>query len=101
MLRHFQKIANTPVRSAACWAGNLMICHEHDDFPSDIATMFAGTGATLSVLNCTDSSTSNLSMIDFLQTDMSQKIIVSVAIPYLSQTQKFNSFKVLQLHSPK
>ena len=31
------------------WAGNLMLTHDHDDFPSDVFVVMATVGATLSI----------------------------------------------------
>ena len=43
------KIANVPVRNIGSWAGNLMLTHDHDNFPSDVFTVMAGAGATLTL----------------------------------------------------
>lgn len=53
LLAHMQKVANTPVRSVGTWAGNLMMCHDHDDFPSDMCTILAGAGATVTLASIT------------------------------------------------
>lgn len=39
------------------WAGNLMLTHDHDDFPSDVFVIMAAVGATLSVGQSEDMST--------------------------------------------
>ena len=46
---HLLKIANVPVRNIGSWAGNLMLTHDHDNFPSDVFTVMAGAGATLAL----------------------------------------------------
>ena len=47
MARHISKIANTPVRNVATWAGNVMLAYQHQDFPSDIFLLLAATEAVL------------------------------------------------------
>ena len=49
LANHLLKIANVPVRNIGSWAGNLMLTHDHDNFPSDVFTMMAGAGATLTL----------------------------------------------------
>ncbi|MCG8623285.1 MAG: FAD binding domain-containing protein [Proteobacteria bacterium] len=46
---HLLKIANVPVRNIGSWAGNLMLTHDHDNFPSDVFTMMAGVGAKVTI----------------------------------------------------
>lgn len=69
---HLSIIANVPVRNVSVtlcvtglvaysnctvhvcvqvgtWAGNLMLTHDHDDFPSDVFVIMAAVGAMLSV----------------------------------------------------
>ena len=46
---HLLKIANVPVRNIGSWAGNLMLTHDHDNFPSDVFTMIAGVGAKVTI----------------------------------------------------
>ena len=46
---HLSKIANVPVRNIGSWAGNLMLTHNHDNFPSDVFTTMAGVGAKVTI----------------------------------------------------
>jgi xanthine dehydrogenase/oxidase len=39
---HIQHIANWQVRNVASWAGNLMMKHDHPDFPSDLGKVAFG-----------------------------------------------------------
>lgn len=51
LAKHLLKIANVPVRNIGSWAGNLMLTHDHDNFPSDVFTVMAAAGATITVVN--------------------------------------------------
>ena len=46
---HLSKIANIPMRNIGFWAGNLMLTHDHDNFPSDVFTMMARVGAKVTI----------------------------------------------------
>ena len=49
MAKHLLLVANTPVRNAGSWAGNLMLKYEHNDFPSDVFLLLAAAGGTLQI----------------------------------------------------
>ena len=49
LANHLSKVANVPVRNVGAWAGNLMLTHDHDNFPSDVFTMMAGVGAKINI----------------------------------------------------
>lgn len=63
---HLSLIANTQVRNAGSWAGNLGIFNRHQDFPSDAVLALALAQATLTVADL-DGTVSVLSMDQFLQ----------------------------------
>ena len=95
MAKHISKIANTPVRNVATWAGNVMLAYHHQDFPSDIFLLLAASQAVLTIgrlnkdnilywppllmllfflVSLVDLSTSTCSMWDFLSKDMSKSV---------------------------
>lgn len=90
---HLSKIANVPVRNVGSWAGNLMLTHDHDNFPSDVFVVMAAVGATLSI--ATASETKSVSFWDFLALDMSKSVIVSMEIPFASADTVFRSYKIM------
>ena len=47
--QHLLQVANVPVRNVGTWAGNIMMVHEHNNFPSDVFTTLAGLGATVTI----------------------------------------------------
>ncbi|KAF0303805.1 Indole-3-acetaldehyde oxidase [Amphibalanus amphitrite] len=49
MAKHLRVVANTPVRNAATWAGNLMIKHKYRDFPSDVFLLLTAAKAKLKI----------------------------------------------------
>ena len=38
-----------PLFQVGSWGGNLMLTHDHDNFPSDVFTIMAAVGATLTL----------------------------------------------------
>lgn len=50
---HLSRVANTQVRNAGSWAGNLMIFLRHSDFPSDILLALTTANAKLQVCSFT------------------------------------------------
>ncbi|KAL5509791.1 hypothetical protein EMCRGX_G005217 [Ephydatia muelleri] len=90
---HFLKVANVPVRNVGSWAGNLMLTHDHNDFPSDVFTVLEAAGATLTIANASGSQTYTLQ--DFLKVDMTQSVIVSMELPFAGAGIIFRSFKVM------
>lgn len=49
LAQHLAKIANVPVRNVGTWAGNLMLAHDHKDFPSDVFLLLASSQAVLTI----------------------------------------------------
>ena len=49
LANHLLKVANKPVRNVGSWAGNLMLTHDYDNFPSDVFTMMAGVDAVVNI----------------------------------------------------
>lgn len=75
-------------------AGNLMIKHQHNDFPSDVYITFKALKATVNVM--VDKNTTKLmSLDDFYATDLRKKLILSFELPkYPKSDFSFNSYKV-------
>lgn len=92
---HLLKVANVPVRNVGTWAGNLMLTHDNDNFPSDVFTMMAAAGATLTIAFQSGSVRRSMSLWDFLKQDMTNSVIVSMVIPFASNSVTFKSFKIM------
>ncbi|CAG7828777.1 unnamed protein product [Allacma fusca] len=96
MSQHLRRVANTSVRNLATLSGNLMMKHDHHEFPSDIFVLLETVGARLNI-GTSPTNIQAYSPLDFLDTDMSGGIIVSVT---LSQKTgySFRSYKITKRH---
>ncbi|CAG7828319.1 unnamed protein product [Allacma fusca] len=94
MSQHINRIANVPVRNVGTLAGNLMLKHNHQEFPSDIFLMLTTLNATLSIAS-SSTRTENIPMEGWLTSSMENKLIVSIHIPrWLDNSYVFRSFKI-------
>jgi len=87
-------IANVPVRNTGSIAGNLMIKHEHNEFPSDMFLILETVGAQVHVLEDPDRKQS-MTLLEFLKLNMFHKIIYSVVLPLLSDEYEYRSYKIM------
>ncbi|KAJ6644053.1 Xanthine dehydrogenase [Pseudolycoriella hygida] len=95
LVKHIDLIANVPVRNSGTIAGNLSIKHAHKDFPSDMFIILEGCGATLSIME-NGTTTTSVSVADYLQTDMTKKVLLNVKLPLLDPNlYKFRSYKIM------
>ncbi|KAL7051324.1 hypothetical protein ACKWTF_004429 [Chironomus riparius] len=102
VVKHFDLIANVPVRDNGTLAGNLMIKNQHHEFPSDIFLIFEAIGAILTVSASSNWSfslfgnTTDLSPKNFISTDMKKKLLIKITLPaYDSKKFIFRSYKVM------
>ncbi|XP_062550716.1 uncharacterized protein LOC134215576 [Armigeres subalbatus] len=94
VIEHVQKIANRPVRNMGSIAGNLMIKHDHWEFPSDMFLLLEAVEASLVIL--TDTSSKVLTLSQFLHLDMKKKLLASIIIPQHDPVRNiFRSFKIM------
>ncbi|XP_039443074.1 xanthine dehydrogenase/oxidase-like [Culex pipiens pallens] len=92
---HISMVANIPVRNIGTIAGNLMIKNQHNEFPSDCFLVLDAVGATLTIAESNEGS-STVHMQDFIAINMTKKVIKNVALPALDPTVfVFKSFKVM------
>ncbi|CAH1403041.1 unnamed protein product [Nezara viridula] len=96
---HIDLVANVPVRNVGTLAGNLMIKHQHREFPSDIFLIMETSGARITIRDETGIEIT-MSLIEFLDTDMHKKLIINVILPALSSNHYyFRSFKTHAYHT--
>ncbi|MPC62853.1 putative aldehyde oxidase-like protein [Portunus trituberculatus] len=74
--------------------GNLMLKHQHPEFPSDIFLTLLGTGASLTLGTAADASTSEVTLEQFLSISMAGRVILSVTLPQLSLNTQIHSYKI-------
>ncbi|XP_041366429.1 xanthine dehydrogenase-like [Gigantopelta aegis] len=96
LAKHLARVANTGVRNLGCWAGNLMLKHAHPEFVSDIFVMLETVGTKL-IVGGPDHSDVNLTLTDFLKTDMKGKVITLAVLPTYqpSDNMYIRTFKVM------
>ncbi|KAK6802672.1 hypothetical protein RDI58_000455 [Solanum bulbocastanum] len=81
LTQHMEKIASPFVRNSASVGGNLVMAQKHG-FPSDIATLFLGLGATICVM--TSQGHEKLTFEEFLARPLldSRSVLLTLLIPF-------------------
>ncbi|KAJ7381027.1 hypothetical protein OS493_004623 [Desmophyllum pertusum] len=74
---HVRKVANVPVRNVGSIAGNLMLTHDHPDFPSDIFTILEAAGTRLII---------GKTRIDFIIITLTSFCIITLSFHYVHPT---------------
>ena len=76
------------------WAGNLMLTHDNDNFPSDVYTIMEAAGATVTIATSVTNMKS-YKLSDFLQVSMATSVLVSMEIPFLKTNEMLQTYKVM------
>ncbi|CAG7835136.1 unnamed protein product [Allacma fusca] len=97
MGHHIRRVANTPVRNFGTIAGNIMMKHDHHDFPSDIFLILEAVGAKVYVAS-SPTDISSYKLVDFLNVDMRGRLIVYFTIPKRKGNYVYRSFKITKRH---
>ncbi|KAL7051325.1 hypothetical protein ACKWTF_004430 [Chironomus riparius] len=102
VVKHFDLIANVPVRDNGTLAGNLMIKNQHHEFPSDIFLIFEAIGAIFKITNGTNcmfpfiGNSIDVNPKDFIAINMFKKLMTKIVIPaYDPKKFTFRSYKVM------
>jgi xanthine dehydrogenase/oxidase len=66
VIRHLKRVANTQVRSAGSWAGNLCLLASNPTFNSDVSIIMATLGVTLVIADTATGETSSIAVEDWL-----------------------------------
>ncbi|XP_036145981.1 xanthine dehydrogenase/oxidase [Monomorium pharaonis] len=94
LAHHIEMIAHVPIRNIGSIAGNLMIKHAHNEFPSDVFLILETAGTEVHILEKPGSKHS-VNLLEFLKLDMYHKIIYSVVLPPLSDEYEYRSYKIM------
>ncbi|XP_043246690.1 abscisic-aldehyde oxidase-like [Amphibalanus amphitrite] len=93
MAKHLRVVANTPVRNAATWAGNLMIKYKHRDFPSDVFLLLTAAKAKLKIVEGKNAEEMSVEMM--YNISMKNKFIVSMTLPPIDENKYiFKTYKI-------
>jgi xanthine dehydrogenase/oxidase len=84
---HLMKIASYAVRNQGTLAGNLMLKHAHNDFPSDVFLTLATVGAVLAVIGPAGA-VEEVAVADLPGHNMDRKLIARIKLPELAETPK-------------
>ena len=85
-------MANTGIRNSGTIAGNLMLKHARNDFPSDVFILLESVDAKVVVRS--KSGEVKKSPIDFLGLEMKKSAVVRIEIPAATPQHKFASYKI-------
>ncbi|XP_028167400.1 xanthine dehydrogenase-like [Ostrinia furnacalis] len=91
---HLRLVAHIPVRNIGTIAGNLMIKHKHNEFPSDLFLLFETVGAQLTICPRRGFK-KTVTMQDFLKTDMKGSVILNVLLPPLNKEYRVKTYKIM------
>ncbi|XP_076057313.1 uncharacterized protein LOC143034854 [Oratosquilla oratoria] len=95
LAQHWRVVANVAVRNVGSWAGNLMMKHQHNEFPSDIFLTLLAVETKITIADAAaGGQTSTVTLEEFLNEDMDRKLILSMTIPALPENTHVRSFKI-------
>lgn len=92
---HLELVANVPVKNIGTIGGNLAMKNVHPFFASDVFLIFETVNATVT-LEDINSQMLEVNLPTFLKTDLSDKIILNVKIPPLSNNHLIRSYKIME-----
>ncbi|KAK9885680.1 hypothetical protein WA026_012444 [Henosepilachna vigintioctopunctata] len=91
---HIDLIANVPVRNVGTLAGNLMMKHYFNEFPSDLVLSLETFAAKI-VLVDTNGTEKIVTIPEFLTTNMRKMVIKSIQLAKLSGNYKYETYKIM------
>ncbi|XP_055691105.1 uncharacterized protein LOC129794330 [Lutzomyia longipalpis] len=95
LIKHLDLVAHVAVRNIGTLAGNLMIKHEHPDFPSDIFLILETVGAMLVIADSV-TRTRAVTVANFLKMDMKRRLIVKIRLPTMDPTRDYlRTYKIM------
>ncbi|KAJ8967057.1 hypothetical protein NQ317_000049 [Molorchus minor] len=94
MRDHINLVANVPIRNIGTIAGNLMIKHTHNEFPSDIFLILETCQAVFVIVDL-DGNETLCSAKDFLQINMNKKVIKNIILKEFGSSFQYLSYKIM------
>ncbi|KAL0878800.1 hypothetical protein ABMA27_003830 [Loxostege sticticalis] len=91
---HLELVAHVAVRNLGTIGGNLMIKHQHNEFPSDIYLLLETVGAQVTIIY-QQQMTQVFSLQHFLNVNMRGKVILNILIPPFSDEYKIKTYKIM------
>ncbi|XP_050309802.1 uncharacterized protein LOC126745822 isoform X2 [Anthonomus grandis grandis] len=91
MADHIDLVAHVPVRNIGTLAGNLMMKHKHNEFPSDIFLILETANAVLVIVDL-DKNEIRVSPENFLKINMHQKVLKQIILPPYKSTVADNFY---------
>ncbi|XP_018565775.1 indole-3-acetaldehyde oxidase-like [Anoplophora glabripennis] len=91
---HIDLIANVPVRNTGTLAGNLMLKHQYNNFPSDVFLFLETIGAHLQVVDI-NNKVYDTTLQEFLLINMSDKVLKKIVLPALNDHYYYESYKIM------
>lgn len=94
VLKHFDIIANVPVRNNGTLAGNYMMKNSVHGFPSDVFITFEALSVKVTVFD--GCKTKDMSSKDFVDFNMNKKVLLKFTLPAFDPDRfLFRSFKIM------
>ncbi|XP_055688260.1 uncharacterized protein LOC129792886 [Lutzomyia longipalpis] len=95
MANHLELVAHPAVRNVGTIGGNLMLKHEHLEFPSDIFLLLETVGAFLTIVDG-NGMHRVVFVEDFLYKSMRHQLILKITLPPLDpEKYRFLSYKIM------
>ncbi|GAB0087487.1 hypothetical protein DMENIID0001_017960 [Sergentomyia squamirostris] len=95
LVKHLDMVAHIAVRNVGTLAGNLMLKHEHPEFPSDVFLIMETVGAMV-VIAENPTKTKIMPLAEFLKIDMKRKVILKICLPPLDPRRDLlRTFKIM------
>jgi xanthine dehydrogenase molybdopterin-binding subunit B/xanthine dehydrogenase iron-sulfur cluster and FAD-binding subunit A len=92
LVDHIRRVSNTNIRNAGSWTGNLVMARTKG-FPSDIATILAGVGAVINVIDIASGKQHQLDVLSFLNSH-EDHLVISISIPILDEKHdRFQTYR--------
>ncbi|XP_045499508.1 indole-3-acetaldehyde oxidase-like isoform X1 [Colias croceus] len=91
---HLELVAHVPVRNIGTIGGNLVLKNKHHDFPSDVFLLLETVQGCVTTVDNNKKETVTRAK-DFVQMDLSNKLVINVKLPPLSSKNLIRTYKIM------